>query len=607
MSDVFISHVEEDAEIALQIALRLENEGYHTWCYEAKRKPGQDYRKEVNKAIMGCKVVLLIISRNSLKSENISIELHNASAAGKHFVPLCHGVTYDEFIKLKPQWLGVLGGAQAIDIDGRKISTTIEQIVKGLSAFGIGQSSKPDAQSVKDILNATDALPKVHIRDKFRRMLHTRVFIAASVIFITAAIVAITIVFFNTGGTPPPTPSTTSTPAPTTALTPTTTPTPVPTTTVTSGTTSTPTPTIIPTTIGYGFESGNTTGWQAEIQEPGSLAVSAVSASDEAAKLGVYSLKLSVNLVGGDASKSKGEVYIDLRYNQQLGLKGPVDMDGVRTTCWVLAPPEAVGDPQSPNGIQVFVKDINWKGEYGAWTNIVGGSWFQVSLAPSASKPEGGYIDVGFDPTNIVSVGVKIAAGSKSTATYVGPVYLDEFRWHPPFYVYADASAPQNHFVPEGWIGCSSCIHIDENYQSNVFRGASCIRIDYVPQPENAQKWAGVYWWDPPDSNWCEKSGGFDLSKWTKLTFWARGDRGGEVAEFKVGGLQNAKGVSCDSLQPAITTHPPVLTTAWTKYTISLYGQDLSHIAAGFVWVTDSNQEATIYLDEIRFEWDESG
>ena len=33
MSDVFISHVEEDADIALEIILGLEEAGYATWCY----------------------------------------------------------------------------------------------------------------------------------------------------------------------------------------------------------------------------------------------------------------------------------------------------------------------------------------------------------------------------------------------------------------------------------------------------------------------------------------------------------------------------------------------------------------------------------------------
>jgi len=43
VSDVFISHVEEDADIALQITIGLEEAGYTTWCYEADSIPGPSY------------------------------------------------------------------------------------------------------------------------------------------------------------------------------------------------------------------------------------------------------------------------------------------------------------------------------------------------------------------------------------------------------------------------------------------------------------------------------------------------------------------------------------------------------------------------------------
>ena len=35
MSDVFIAHVEEDADVALEITLGLEEAGYTTWCWPA--------------------------------------------------------------------------------------------------------------------------------------------------------------------------------------------------------------------------------------------------------------------------------------------------------------------------------------------------------------------------------------------------------------------------------------------------------------------------------------------------------------------------------------------------------------------------------------------
>jgi len=40
MHDILIAHVEEDAEVALEIALGLEEAGYSTWCYEVDDIPG---------------------------------------------------------------------------------------------------------------------------------------------------------------------------------------------------------------------------------------------------------------------------------------------------------------------------------------------------------------------------------------------------------------------------------------------------------------------------------------------------------------------------------------------------------------------------------------
>lgn len=180
-------------------------------------------------------------------------------------------------------------------------------------------------------------------------------------------------------------------------------------------------------------------------------------------------------------------------------------------------------------------------------------------------------------------------------------------RGYPPFYIYADKGSPDNHFVPQGWMGSWQGVSFDDNYTSSAFSGTTAIRITWVPKPEFAEKWAGIYWWHPPQQQvpWYEKKGGFDLRGWTRLTFRAKGANGGEVAEFKVGGLKDSKGQVADSLQPPVTTYPLVLSNQWASYSMSLYGRDLSNVAGGFVWVTDAKQETTIYIDDIRFEWSE--
>jgi hypothetical protein len=168
-----------------------------------------------------------------------------------------------------------------------------------------------------------------------------------------------------------------------------------------------------------------------------------------------------------------------------------------------------------------------------------------------------------------------------------------------PFFIYADWGSDLNHYVPEGWMGDISDIKFDDNYRLDSKR-PNVIQITYTPGGSN--QWAGIYWWDPPGGNFGEKDGGFDLSCATKLTFWARGEIGGEKGEFKVGGI---KDTYQDSLQPAFSTGPITLTNEWVQYTLDLTGKDLRHIIGGFVWVTNkpSNPNgATIYLDDIMFE-----
>jgi hypothetical protein len=168
-----------------------------------------------------------------------------------------------------------------------------------------------------------------------------------------------------------------------------------------------------------------------------------------------------------------------------------------------------------------------------------------------------------------------------------------------PFYVYADWGSDKNHYVPKGWMGDINDIQFDDNYRLDPAR-PSVLQIAYIPK--GSTQWSGIYWWDPPGADWGNNDGGFNLSCATKLTFWARGEKGGEKAELKVGGL---KGTYQDSLQPAFSTGPIVLTKDWKQYTLDLSGKNLSHIIGGLVWVTNkpSNPNgATIYLDDIRFE-----
>lgn len=180
------------------------------------------------------------------------------------------------------------------------------------------------------------------------------------------------------------------------------------------------------------------------------------------------------------------------------------------------------------------------------------------------------------------------AAEPKSAASY--------------FYVYTDQGSKKNHFAPSGWMGDYGDLKVDQGYKENTAEGRTCIRVTYSAQRRQGAGWAGIYW-QQPANNWGDKGGGYDLSKYKKLTFWARGAMGGEkVSEFKVGGIagQTEKGDS-----DTVTTGPITLTSDWKQYAIELDGKDMSYIIGGFCFAAAGDENPNgwdIFVDEVRYE-----
>lgn len=170
-----------------------------------------------------------------------------------------------------------------------------------------------------------------------------------------------------------------------------------------------------------------------------------------------------------------------------------------------------------------------------------------------------------------------------------------------PFYVYKDVGSRNNHFVPSGFMPNGKCLNFSDRWKEQCQSGHTCIRINYdVECSREDQRWAGIYWLNPPN-NWGNRKGGFNLEGATKLTFWARGEDGGEqIEEFTVGGITGDYPDTDKAL-----LGPVILSTQWKKYTIDLRGKDLSYVSGGFAWSTNeevNGDRCIFYLDEIRYE-----
>jgi len=170
----------------------------------------------------------------------------------------------------------------------------------------------------------------------------------------------------------------------------------------------------------YGFELGGM-GWRRQTYKD-SQAVKKVAQTTEQAYRGVGALKLTLDLKGGHANDSKGEAFIELR-------PPATDLQRQTITAWIYAPTGSAGDFNRPNGVQVFVKDRNFRSLYGTWLNLLEDDWFEVSLTVSTTEPIDGDIDEGFDPQSIAIVGIKVAIGEGSSQTYAGPIYVDAVNW----------------------------------------------------------------------------------------------------------------------------------------------------------------------------------
>ena len=203
--------------------------------------------------------------------------------------------------------------------------------------------------------------------------------------------------------------------------------------------------------------------------------------------------------------------------------------------------------------------------------------------------------EIGFKMEKESAEEAAVSAPQAATAEDSGPA--KKFK---PFRVYTDANSPDNHYAPSGWMGDWGDLKINQAEFDNPHGGTTCFKVTYTAKRTQGANWAGIYWQNPPN-NWGGAKGGWDLTGAKKLTFWARGEKGGEkIEEFRVGGIG---GEFPDS--DIAGMGPLVLTQEWKQYEIDLTDKDLTQISGGFMFSAniDGNPEGfTIFFDDIKYE-----
>ncbi len=163
-----------------------------------------------------------------------------------------------------------------------------------------------------------------------------------------------------------------------------------------------------------------------------------------------------------------------------------------------------------------------------------------------------------------------------------------------------------DHYTPCGWMGCGELdvglIDLEESWTKNTQSGDKCIKITFENCEE--KKGSGIYWINnkgDSECNWGETPGN-DLSpkNFTTLSFWVRGEKGGERIKFGIGGVKGANKLYKDSLDAQLFAN---LTTDWTEYKINISKKNLSSVIGGFYWYsanTDNIDGGIFYLDGVE-------
>jgi uncharacterized repeat protein (TIGR02543 family) len=194
---------------------------------------------------------------------------------------------------------------------------------------------------------------------------------------------------------------------------------------------------------------------------------------------------------------------------------------------------------------------------------------------------------------------------------------MDEF--HNRFPIYDDVSSAGNHFPAFGAVHRPG--NVDKpngSWIENPHSGATCLRFSFTPS--NSLDYGGYYMMNGilpngktiPELNWGDvPNAGLNIVGATRLTFFARGQTGGEKIEFLFGGV----GRNPDTGEPS-NPYPDsakkkaikvTLSSQWQQYSIDLTGLDTSYVLGGFAWVANapdnSNPLGTVFfVDDINIE-----
>jgi hypothetical protein len=142
MGHIFISHAEEDARVATELARLLGEAGYSTWHYEQDSKLGLSYLAQIAQAIEEAGAFILVISRSAFLSQHVDREVTRAIDYRKPIIPLLYRIRHEEFQREKPDWSFAVGAVVSLQLPKHNVAAVVPEVVGCLKKLGVEASSE---------------------------------------------------------------------------------------------------------------------------------------------------------------------------------------------------------------------------------------------------------------------------------------------------------------------------------------------------------------------------------------------------------------------------------------------------------------------------------
>jgi|SRR3954469_14884723 hypothetical protein len=93
---IYISHSDDDKELARALASELEQAGFIVWDEAREILPGDNWAKKVGEALESSDILIALITRPGLAADVIARDVQYALTQGKHY----HGRVVPVFVRI---------------------------------------------------------------------------------------------------------------------------------------------------------------------------------------------------------------------------------------------------------------------------------------------------------------------------------------------------------------------------------------------------------------------------------------------------------------------------------------------------------------------------